>query len=167
LWEGWLVGWWGVGLFRWWVGWVVGWVVGGLFGWLVVWLGVGLVRWWVGWLVGWVVGGLFGWLVVWLGVGLVRWWVGCLVGELVSCWWCWWVGWVVWLVGLLVGWVGGGCIEGGLVGGLVVRVKFFAPVQTGPGTHPSSYTEVTRSSPGVTQPGRSLLPACSGVNFLV
>jgi len=50
----------------------------------------------------------------------------------------------------------------GLHGGLVtcyrldspVVIKFFAPVQTSPGTHPA--TEITRLFPGVKWPGRGI-----------
>ena len=34
--------------------------------------------------------------------------------------------------------------------------RFSAPVQTGPGAHPASYTMVTGSSPGVKRPGRGV-----------
>jgi hypothetical protein len=33
---------------------------------------------------------------------------------------------------------------------------FFAPVQTGPGAYPASYTKGTRSFPGVKRPGRGV-----------
>ena len=36
--------------------------------------------------------------------------------------------------------------------------RFFAPVQTGPGTHPASYTLGTGSFPGVKRPRRSVDP---------
>ena len=35
-----------------------------------------------------------------------------------------------------------------------VGARFFAPVQTGPGAHPASYTTGTGSLPGVKRPGR-------------
>jgi hypothetical protein len=35
-----------------------------------------------------------------------------------------------------------------------VGARFFAPVQTGPGTHPASSTMGTGSFPGVKRPGR-------------
>jgi hypothetical protein len=35
--------------------------------------------------------------------------------------------------------------------------SFFAPVQTGPGTHPPSYTKGTGSFPGVKLPGRGVV----------
>ena len=47
----------------------------------------------------------------------------------------------------------------GLHGGgdrIPVRARFSAPVQTGPGTHPASYTAVTGSFPGVKRPGRGV-----------
>jgi hypothetical protein len=34
--------------------------------------------------------------------------------------------------------------------------KFFAPIQTGPGAHPTSYTMGTGSFPGVKRPGRGV-----------
>ena len=34
--------------------------------------------------------------------------------------------------------------------------RFSAPIQTGPGTHPASYTMGTGSFPGVKQPGRGV-----------
>jgi len=34
--------------------------------------------------------------------------------------------------------------------------RFFAPVQTGPGAHPASYTMGTGSLPGVKRPGRGV-----------
>jgi len=37
-----------------------------------------------------------------------------------------------------------------------VGTRFYAPVQTGPGAHPASYTMSTGSSPGVEQPGRGV-----------
>jgi len=37
-----------------------------------------------------------------------------------------------------------------------VEARFSAPVQTGPGTHPASYTMGTRSFPGVKRPGRGV-----------
>ena len=37
-----------------------------------------------------------------------------------------------------------------------VVVKFSAPVQTGPGTHPASYTVITRLFPGVKWLGRGI-----------
>jgi hypothetical protein len=37
-----------------------------------------------------------------------------------------------------------------------VRARFSAPVQTGPGTHPASYTMGTGSFPGVKRPGRGV-----------
>ena len=37
-----------------------------------------------------------------------------------------------------------------------VGLKFSAPVQTGPGTHPASYTMGTGSFPGVKRPGRGV-----------
>ena len=36
-----------------------------------------------------------------------------------------------------------------------VGVRFSAPIQTGPGAHPASYTTCTGSFPGVKRPGRS------------
>jgi hypothetical protein len=35
-----------------------------------------------------------------------------------------------------------------------IRREFFAPFQTGPGTHPASYTMGTATFPGVKRPGR-------------
>jgi len=35
-------------------------------------------------------------------------------------------------------------------------VNFFAPIQTGPGAHPASYTMGTGSFLGVEQPGRGI-----------
>ena len=46
------------------------------------------------------------------------------------------------------------------------RRDFSAPVQTGPGTHPASYTMGTGSFPGLKRPGRGLdhpLPSSIGV----
>jgi hypothetical protein len=42
--------------------------------------------------------------------------------------------------------------------GIVSRweAKFSAPVQTGPGAHPASYTMVTGYFPGVKRPGRDV-----------
>jgi hypothetical protein len=37
-----------------------------------------------------------------------------------------------------------------------VGARFFAPVQTGPGTQPASYTMGTESFPGVKRPGRGV-----------
>ena len=37
-----------------------------------------------------------------------------------------------------------------------VGVRFFAPVQTGPGAHPASYTVGTGYFPGVKRPGRGV-----------
>jgi len=37
-----------------------------------------------------------------------------------------------------------------------VGAKFYAPVQTGPGAHPASYTMGTGSFPGVKRPGRGV-----------
>ena len=37
-----------------------------------------------------------------------------------------------------------------------VGARFFAPVQTGPRTHPASYTMGTGSFPGVKRPGRGI-----------
>ena len=37
-----------------------------------------------------------------------------------------------------------------------VEVRFSAPVQTGPGAHPASYTMGTGSFPGVKRPGRGV-----------
>jgi hypothetical protein len=37
-----------------------------------------------------------------------------------------------------------------------VGARFSAPVQTGPGVHPSSYTVGTGSFPGVKRPGRGI-----------
>jgi len=37
-----------------------------------------------------------------------------------------------------------------------MEARFSAPVQTGPGTHPASYTMGTRSLPGVKQPGHGV-----------
>jgi len=37
-----------------------------------------------------------------------------------------------------------------------VGARFSAPVQTGPGAHPSSYTMGTGSFPGVKRPGRGV-----------
>jgi len=37
-----------------------------------------------------------------------------------------------------------------------VGARFSAPVQTGPGAHPASYTMVTGSFPGVKRPGRGI-----------
>jgi hypothetical protein len=37
-----------------------------------------------------------------------------------------------------------------------VRARFSAPVQTGPGAHPASYTVGTGSLPGVRWPGRGV-----------
>jgi len=37
-----------------------------------------------------------------------------------------------------------------------VGARFSAPVQTGPGTHPASYTMGTGSFPGVKQPGHGI-----------
>jgi len=43
-----------------------------------------------------------------------------------------------------------------------VAVRFSAPVQTGPGVHPASYTKVTGSFLGIKRPGRGVdLPAPS------
>ena len=36
------------------------------------------------------------------------------------------------------------------------EARFFAPVQTGPGAHPASYTMGTGSFPGVKRPGRGV-----------
>ena len=43
-----------------------------------------------------------------------------------------------------------------------VGARFSAPVQTGPGTHPASYTMGTGSFPGVKRPGRGVDPPPSG-----
>ena len=37
-----------------------------------------------------------------------------------------------------------------------VEARFSAPVQTGPGAHPASYTMGTGSFPGVKRPGRGV-----------
>ena len=37
-----------------------------------------------------------------------------------------------------------------------VEARFSAPVQTGPGAHPASYTMVTGYFPGVKRPGRGV-----------
>ena len=39
---------------------------------------------------------------------------------------------------------------------ILVRARFFAPDQTGPGAHPASYTMDTGSFPGVKRPGRGV-----------
>jgi hypothetical protein len=39
---------------------------------------------------------------------------------------------------------------------ILVDARFFAPVQTGPGAHPASYTMTTRSFQGGRRPGRGL-----------
>jgi len=39
---------------------------------------------------------------------------------------------------------------------ILVGARFSAPVQTGPGTHPASYTMGTGSFPGVKRPGRGV-----------
>jgi hypothetical protein len=39
-----------------------------------------------------------------------------------------------------------------------VGARFYAPVQTGPGAHPTSYTMRTGSFPGVKRPGRGVDP---------
>jgi len=37
-----------------------------------------------------------------------------------------------------------------------VGARFSAPIQTGPGAHPASYTMGTRSFPGVKRPGHGI-----------
>jgi hypothetical protein len=39
---------------------------------------------------------------------------------------------------------------------ILVEVRFYAPVQTGPGAHPASYSMGTWSFPGVKRPGRGV-----------
>jgi len=49
---------------------------------------------------------------------------------------------------LVTGWTVGGSNRGG--------ARFSAPVQTGPGVHPASYTRRTESFPSVKRPGRDV-----------
>ena len=48
--------------------------------------------------------------------------------------------------------------------------RFSAPIQTGPGAHPASYTMRTWSTPGVKRPGRGVdhpPPSSAEVKFIV
>jgi len=44
---------------------------------------------------------------------------------------------------------------------ITLGARFSAPVQTGPGAHPASYTMGTGSFPGVKQPGRGVDHPCT------
>jgi hypothetical protein len=50
---------------------------------------------------------------------------------------------------------------------ILVEARFSAPVQTGPGAHPDSYTMGIGSFPGVKRPGRGVdHPPPSSVSFI-